>query len=78
MNLVDVVENSLKTAQSGVSVLPKSVIEIKGHGTNIVSTFFNTICGWIPDCRYLEFGTFAGRSLAAAGYGNDGNYRGVD
>jgi methyltransferase family protein len=77
-NLVRVVETALVNSLRGTTKLPPSVLEIKGHGSKRISMFFNDLCAQIPGCRYLEFGTFAGRSLAAAAYGNAGSYRGVD
>src|SRR5690349_15793495 len=76
-NLVPVVEAGLDAARA-TSYLPASILEIRGHGSTAISTLFNHVCAQIPECRYLEFGTFAGRSLAAAAYGNTGVYRGVD
>lgn len=78
MNLVEIVESALDFAKPASPRLPESVLSIKGHGSQAVSLFLNELCSMIPGCRYLEFGTFAGRSLAAAAYGNTGVYRGVD
>ena len=75
MNLIEIVETAIATSGSR---LPEGVLAIRGHGSPRVSSFFNNLCSLIPECRYLEFGTFAGRSLAAAAYGNSGVYRGVD
>ena len=75
MNLVEIVDRSLSMDGSR---LPESVLNVKGHGSRSISDLFNNICAQIHDCRYLEFGTFAGRSLAAAAWGNVGHYRGVD
>jgi predicted O-methyltransferase YrrM len=76
------VSDLVKTVELAISLetsrLPESVLSIKGHGSKNVSHFFNNLCAMIRDCRYLEFGTFAGRSLAAAAWGNTGVYRGVD
>lgn len=74
-DLVQIVDAALAARKTK---LPSNVLDIKGHGSPLISCFFNTLCAQIPDCRYLEFGTFAGRSLAAAAYGNTGVYRGVD
>lgn len=76
--LVERVEAAIAVADSGKHPLPDAVYKIRGHGSAKVSTFFNVLCGSIPDCRYLEFGTFTGRSLVAAAYGNTGSYTGVD
>ena len=76
--LVERVEAAIQTADAGKHTLPNSVLKIRGHGSAKVSTFLNTLCGSITDCRYLEFGTFTGRSLVAAAYGNLGSYTGVD
>lgn len=75
MDLVRLVDSSLATPKSH---LPEAVLEIKGHGSARVSHFFNNLCSMIPGCRYLEFGTFTGRSLVSASWGNAGVYRGVD
>lgn len=77
-DLVERVEQAVKAADAGNTKLPEEVLGIYGHGSRKVSIFFNTLCESIPDCRYLEFGTFTGRSLVAAGYGNTGLYTGVD
>jgi predicted O-methyltransferase YrrM len=74
--LISVVNTALEFVAT--PLLPESILGIPGHGSPAVSTLFNAICHLIPECRYLEFGTFAGRSLAAAAYGNAGVYRGVD
>lgn len=76
--LVERVEAAIAVADSGKHPLPDAVYKIRGHGSAKVSTFLNTLCGSIADCRYLEFGTFTGRSLVAAAYGNAGSYTGVD
>ena len=76
--LARVVETAIMLADSGVTKLPPSVLAIKGHGSKKVSIFLNALCCQIHDCRYLEMGTFAGRSLAAAAWGNTGVYMGVD
>jgi hypothetical protein len=76
--LVTAVDMALSKVADGSHTLPDEIIGIKGHGTAQVSAFFNALCSQIVGCRYLEFGTFAGRSLAAAAYSNTGVYRGVD
>ena len=77
-NLVEIVEQAIDSANRNESKLSPEVLRVRGHGTVRMSHFINALCGLIPDCRYLEFGTFAGRSLAAAAYKNVGTYRGVD
>lgn len=75
-DLIHIVDQSIVMSEQ--KRLPVSVLGLRGHGTGRVSNFFNALCSQIPDCRYIEFGTFAGRSLAAAAFGNSGSYTGVD
>lgn len=73
--LVEIVEVGVKDTPK---LLPQNVLDIRGHGSAKVSNFLNHLCKSIPDCQYLEFGTFTGRSLVAAAYNNAGVYTGVD
>ncbi len=78
MNLETIVEQAIAKSAEKDTKLPASVIDAPGYGSKRISKFLNALCASIPGCRYLEFGTFAGRSLSAAAYGNAGSYRGVD
>ena len=77
-DLINMVEWSIEAADKGETILPKSVLAIRGHGSYKVSVFLNHLCKNMPFCQYLEFGTFTGRSLVAAAFGNHGSYIGVD
>jgi hypothetical protein len=57
--------------------LPEWVQKIRGWGTTRVSAFLNALCSH-DETHYLEFGTYCGRSLCAAAYGNTGVFTGVD
>lgn len=73
--LADVVVRALRLSTSRVT---NDVMIMRGFGTSKVSHLLNNICGNVPDCNYLEFGTWCGRSLAAAECGNSGLFVGVD
>ena len=67
------------TASSDEQPLPNEVIDWHGYGTRPMTIFLNTLCKQFrTGCRYVEFGSFAGRSLLAAAYHNRGTYIGVD
>lgn len=76
--LVKDVEDAITKANAGVTKLSAAALSIRGHGSKKMSIFLNELCGAIPECNYLEFGVFTGRSLVAAASGNQGSYVGVD
>jgi methyltransferase family protein len=57
--------------------LTKTVIDIPGFIPLETQYFLNEVCSH-GDCQYLEFGTWAGRSVCAAAVGNTGTFTGVD
>lgn len=59
------------------SKIDARVMAMSGFGTPNVLHLLNNLCSWGPT-RYLEFGTWAGRSLAAAAWKNEGCYIGVE
>jgi hypothetical protein len=65
-------------APSETDRLPDAVADWHGYGTRPMSVFLNALCRQVPRCRYVEFGSFAGRSLLAAAYGNAGHFTGAD
>lgn len=81
-DLVEAVEIARLTADATSPYkeqpLPNIVTDWHGYGTRPMTLFLNTLCRRIPSCRYVEFGSFAGRSLLAAAYGNAGTFTGVD
>lgn len=68
------VEHSI--AQPG-SMVDERVLKMSGFGSQKVLHVLNNICSW--QCtRYVEFGSWAGRSLAAAATSNTGSFLGVE
>src|SRR5260370_26644953 len=57
--------------------VPAEILAMQGFGTPAVLRLLNRICQAIPSCRYLEFGSFMGRSLLAAAYRGPTNTGGV-
>lgn len=76
--LIDAVDLAISDAERGVTELPREVLEAPGTGSDKISIFFHSLCRRIQPTSYLEFGTFLGRSLVAAAWGNEGMYVGVD
>lgn len=57
--------------------LTTKVLDIPGFLPIDTLQFLNDVCSH-GDCQYLEFGTWAGRSVCAAASGNTGTFTGVD
>lgn len=57
--------------------LTMEVINLPGFTMMPAMQFLNRLCSH-GDCQYLEFGTWAGRSLCAAASNNTGRFVGVD
>jgi hypothetical protein len=64
------VKQSLDRALANIGVPPFFVRSIDGMSGQKYRTFINNLVGSYPDPRYLEIGSLAGSSAAAALYGN--------
>jgi hypothetical protein len=64
------IEASLENANRYISKCPTSILEMDGMSGKKTRHFYNNICS-IPDCKYLEIGTWHGSSLCSAVYGNN-------
>lgn len=58
--------------------IPLDILSMPGFGTSLGLDLLNNLCRVPFYCRYLEFGSWCGRSLAAAAYQNAGLFIGVD
>lgn len=60
---------SIQKAESLVSKIDKSILEMEGMSSPKVRHFYNNICSY-PDTRYLEVGTAGGSTIISALYNN--------
>lgn len=61
---------SLRMAENNESKLPGEILNYKGMSGYKTRHFYNNICSLIPECRYLEIGTYHGSSSISALYKN--------
>jgi hypothetical protein len=69
MDPVKLIEDSLLKVESGLRNLPTIIHSYEGYSGSYTREFYNRICS-IPNCSYLEIGTWYGSSSISALYGN--------
>ncbi|WP_295633399.1 class I SAM-dependent methyltransferase [Novosphingobium sp.] len=72
------IDAALNRALALDSNLPEWVLDIPGMSGRLYRRFINNLVGNIPDCRYLEIGSWAGSTACAAMAGNAATFTCVD
>ena len=77
MERIKLIEDSLLKVESGIRNLPSSIHEYKGFSGSYTRELYNRICS-IPNCSYLEIGSWYGSSSISALYNNTVNATFID
>jgi hypothetical protein len=75
--LAEAVEGCVCAAEREDSKLTASVLAVPGMTSRPIRHLLNRL-GGLPDCRFLEIGTFCGATVLAASYDNAGRFTAVD
>lgn len=65
IDLVEHTKKSLENANNNISKCNSDVLKLEGMSGNKIRHFYNNIAN-MPDCRYLEIGTWKGSSTCSA------------
>jgi len=77
MDTIEHVKTCIERAESKQQSLPPEILEYTGYTGTKTRHFYNAICS-IPNCSYLEIGTWYGSSSVSALYGNTVNATFID
>jgi tetratricopeptide (TPR) repeat protein len=75
--LAEAVEECIGAAERGESKLTPEVLAVHGMTSIPIRHLLNRL-GALPDCRFLEIGTWYGATALAASYDNSGTFISVD
>jgi hypothetical protein len=70
MEVVEHVKLSIANAENHASKISKDIVDYTGYTGTKTRHFYNNICS-IPNCKYLEIGTWYGSSSISAMYNNN-------
>jgi Methyltransferase domain len=65
-----ILQKSFEDANRNISKLSKDIRDIDGMSGQKYRSLINNLVSLLPDARYLEIGSWAGSTAAAAAYGN--------